>query len=325
MRSIIHIVIFTSVLMGCGAFSYAQVVPQPLSLIASPSSPSPGQHYAVLAATPTIDRYTATFIWTVNGTPRPDFSGIGKNEISLTAGSLGSETRIAVSVRHAKGTSSTSLIIRVSDLALTWFAETYVPPWYRGKALPTQNTVVNIVAMPHIIVGGTLIPPELLMYQWSFDSEADAYKGVDARVFRIRTLDLPGATHTVRVAVEDLKGRVRKEGLIIIAPTAPRIALYATTPLGGVEPRSARSSFSAQRGTLIDFQAEPFFFPVRSRRDLSYQWTVGGINVQGQPENPSLLTINTGTRQGKTSIRVSVDDKQEFIPSAAGLLNLLLQ
>ncbi len=311
-------------LLGSGTLLHAQI-PQPISLIASPSSPSSGQKFTVQAATPTTDSDTATFRWTVNGIAQPDASGIGKHTIALTAGSLGSETRVAVSIAHARGIQSASLVVRVSDLALTWFAETYVPPWYRGKALPSQNAVVNFVAMPRIIIDGAAVPPERLIYQWSLDGEGNALRGLGERIFRIRTLDLPGATHTVRVTVEDSNRRVHKEALAIIVPTSPRIALYAATPLGGVEPRAARSFLSLGLGILTDFQAEPFFFPVSSRRDLSYRWTVGGRAIAGQPENPSLLTLNTGAKAGTIPISILIDDREQFIPSAAGLLNLILR
>ncbi|MBI4137722.1 MAG: hypothetical protein HY472_00550 [Candidatus Sungbacteria bacterium] len=273
--------------------SYAQFIPEPVSLVAEPGSPSPGETIAIRAETPTFDPRQSEFFWTVNGAGRPDLSGRGKNSISANAGDIGSVVRVSVNVRSSDGgDGSASLALRVSDSALAWFAETYTPPWYKGKALPSRDSVVSFVAIPRIVVGGSQVPVQSITYRWRLDNQDDALVGTGERVFRIRTSDLPRTTHRVSVLMEDPASGTKREEEVFIIPTEPRVVIYPATPLGGVETRSA-AAFSFGRGTL-DFQAEPFFFPVIAKSDLSYEWNFGASAVSGSPRNPWLITIEAG-------------------------------
>ena len=185
-------------------FVLAQFVPDQLVLLSSPESPSPGETVTIQANTPTLDKNRLFFEWTVDGKNRSDFSGLGKNSIKLTAGSVGSVIRIGVKVTGAdREIKPTFLVISVSDLALSWFAETYVPPWYKGKALPTQNSVVRVAAIPKFVIGGSAIAPENLIYHWTLDDQENILTGIGQQIFRFRMSDLPKSTHQIEVTVEN--------------------------------------------------------------------------------------------------------------------------
>jgi len=306
-------------------------LPAPLALRANPSSPSPGETILVEASTPTFDRNSAFFDWVVDGKPRSELSGFGKNTITLSAGNAGSVARVEVSVlRKENQELRASLAIPVSQLALVWFAETSVPRWYRGKALPVPTSVTDVTAVPTIVVNGRKLPPQELIYRWSLDSQKDLLVGVGEEVFRFKTGDLPRTSHLVAVVVEDIDKKIRKEGKIFVVTAAPRAAAYALTPLGGVEPRAALSLFATKKRGVLDFLAESFFFPVKSKRELRYQWSVEGTSAQGTPENPSLLTLDTGRwpRGGETTnvpFSLTVDDLNQLVPAAAKSFTVQLQ
>ncbi len=284
----------------------------------------------VTAATPSFDRLTAQFRWTVDGKARPDLSGAGKNSFQLTAGNVGSSQRVSVSVSRASAAAGVaggdaSLTIRVADLTLTYIAETFVPKWYRGKALPVSDSVVGVVALPEVVVDGRRVPPERLIYRWGLDDEKNALSGIGEQVFRIRTSDLPGTSHEIKVRVEDPEGKIRKEGIFYVVPSKPRLAIYGATPLGGVEFRAANGLTAAAQG-LFDFAAEPFFFPVSSRRDLTWQWSIGGATAGGNPETPALITVNASDyTPGALSVAASAQAPGTFLSTASALLTFFLR
>ncbi|TSC76177.1 MAG: hypothetical protein G01um101433_787 [Parcubacteria group bacterium Gr01-1014_33] len=306
--------------------AYAQFsLPQPVSLTVTPSSLSPGATVVIRAETPLFEPSAAVFKWTIDGRARPDISGIGKNEIQLTTGVIGTSIRVIVAVTDPSGTQGTaSFTIPVSDLALSWFAETYVPKWYKGKALPVGDSVVDIAAFPNVVLGGKQIPPENLVYQWSLDDQDRALVGLGKRVFRIRTSDLPKTTHNIHVVVEDTNKRVRQEGEIFIEPTSPRAVIYPVSPLGGIEPRSA-SLFQPNRETS-DFQVEPFFFPVESKRNLTYEWSVGAQSIEGTPENPWAITLHSLIQQVfSTILSAAITDPVTSLSSVSQQVTIFLQ
>lgn len=306
-------------------FIYAQFIPEPLSLSASPSSPSSGQTVTFQAATPSFDKNATFFTWTVQGVLRRDLSGLAKDAITVVAGDVGSAIRVSVASNNTSGSSSVSVTAYVTDLALPWHAETYTPAWYKGKALPVQNSVVAVSAIPTIIIGGVRIAHENLIYHWSLDDEENISEGLGQQTFRMQTSDLPKTSHWVRVVIEDIKKIVRKEGEVFIIPGAPRAALYAITPLGGIEPRAAISIFTAAARGVLDFQIEPFFFSSKTRKKLSYQWTLAGAAIQGSPQNPFILSIDTSAQsRGGFQIGASVDDDNNLVPAASKLFTLFL-
>lgn len=304
-------------------FANSQIIPDPLSLVASPSAPSAGEKVTVLASTPTIDKEATIFSWTVDGKSRPDLSGQGKYVITLAAGSVGSAISVRVDISGSRGeTGSAALSIPTADLALVWFAETYVPRWYKGKALPTQSSTVNIVAISNI----KNLQAENLIYRWSLDDEDNILAGAGKQIFRIQLSDLPKATHHIRVKVEDASKTISKEGELFIISTSPRVAIYPLTPLGGIEHRSAPAFFSSSVRGQLDFTAEPFFFSVSAKKELSYQWSIAGGEAVGTAEAPYILSLNTGDSPvGVAPISVSIKPLEQFISTVSKTLTLLLQ
>lgn len=324
-----YILVQLTILLLLAAFfipTNAQLLPKTVSLNTSPSSPSPGETVTVTASTPFFDKNTAYFDWTVNGTPRDDFSGLGKNTITFKAGSLGSVISVHVAVSRSGGAGGVSDIsLSVSDLALIWFANTRVPAWYKGKALPTLNAEVEIVAFPELVLEGVRLPASHLIYRWSFDNEKNILTGVGERTFRIRTSSSPRVTHRVRVEVEDTEKRVKKERVIFISSVSPRAFIYPFSPLGGVEPRNGTGIVATVKRGLIDFIAEPFFLIARER-DFRYNWSVERAPITAIPSRPNLLTLST--QEGPShaipvSVSVSGDDK--FSAPVFGTLNVILR
>ena len=320
------LLITTAAVFLAGYGVHAQITPPPLSLASSPAAPSPGQQVTIQAATPTFDKDAAFFEWTVDGEPRPDFSGQGKNTITVTAGELGSVMRVSVRVVRAGGGAEVSLQIRAADLSLTWSAETIAPKWYKGKALPTSGSIVDIAAIPGFIIDGQTIKPDALIYRWTLDDQTNALVGLGKQVFRIKTSDLPQTSHQIEVVVEDPDKKIRKTGRMFVVPTTPRAVIYPFTPLGGIESRTTNQTIGQRRG-LSDFAAEPFFFPVASKQNLAWVWDIGGTPAQSSASGASMITIDTTNQpQGTLPISVRVEYAKSLIPqSASKILNLFLQ
>lgn len=327
MRQILKTFLLTVLLFLPVYFIFAQFTPNPLVLLATPQSPSPGEIVVIEASTPTLDKNRIFFDWTVDDKNRTDLSGLGKNLIKITAGSVGSSIRINVSISGAdKEIKPASLVINVSDLSLVWSAGTYVPHWYKGKALPTQNSIVRVVAVPKIIIDGAVLRPESLIYHWDLDDEENMLVGIGEQTFRFQMSNFPKTTHQIEVTVEDNEKIVRKKGRILLTAISPEVKIYPSSPLGGVEFRSSSFfTFTKLRG-LLDFVAEPFFFTVSAKKELNFNWQVANREIQGTPNNPYLLTIDTtGQVASIIPISVTADDTNTTIPSAFNTLSLTLQ
>jgi len=292
-------------------FSFAQIsfpsLEPPASITAAPSSPAPGEIITLQAVTPIFDKDTTFYEWTINGKFRADLSGRGKYSAEATAGPVGSV--ITVSVRATasdKSVATMSSTIRVSALALVWSADTSLPPWYDGKALASPGSTVTVVAIPEIVIAGKTVDPKNLVYQWGLGDEKKYATGVGKQSIQIRTSQTPQASHWIRVTVEDIGRTIKKEGAIFVTNRDPSASVYRFSSVGGTEYRSAQTITQITKGEALTFVAEPYYFPDK-KPDILYRWDIGGLKVEGSPENPHILTIQT-----------------EALPAAVTLISLLV-
>jgi len=313
---------------GPGGIDALVPAPDPLSLFAIPETPGPGEEFTVSARTPTFDKNSARYDWAVNGKKRPDLSGIGKHTIALVAGKLGDTISVSADITRLDGAGGAiALTVRVADIAMPWFAETYVPRWYKGKALPIPESIVRVAAIPEIIIGGRKIPPQNLLFRWGLDNEEKVQEGMGIDSFRFKMGVLPETTHIVSVTAQDLERRVKKTQRVAVAAHDARANIYAVTPLGGIEARRAITDYES-RQTVLDVQVEPFFFNIKNRNDLTYDWRLNGQIVSGPAERPYLLTVDT-RGAGITSIPVATTVSSEHNgivpPSVTKSLNLRIE
>lgn len=325
-RFFLYIIILTTI-AGFSPASLAQFFPKAVSLSANPTSPSPGETVAIEALTPLFDKNEGVFAWKVNGIERPDLSGMGKYLISLSAGRLGASMEVSVIITRKNGPGGqASLSIPIVDLALTWVSDTRIPKWYRGKALPIPESIVSVIAIPGVLVNNARIPPKNLIYKWSLDDEINALSGIGQDVFRIKMSPFAKQTYRVNLVVEDTGKKIRKEENIFLTPFSPRMTIYPYSPLGGVEPRQGTGYIFSKKRGLVDFMAETFNMPINSPKDLQYAWKVKNATVVGSPENPELLTLNTGGEQEEQiPLSVTANDPGRKLPSLTNSMFLILE
>ena len=337
MKTIPCAIISLLILISCEvSFVYAQVPSSPLSrnelvppfaLIATPQSPSPGQKVTITTQATSFDIQRTQYTWTVDGEPRPDASGPGRNSYVFTAAEVGSTKHIDVQAEPMNGRAVTaSLIVYTIDIAMTWTADTYTPKWYKGKALPIPQSLIRVAAIPTIIIEGITIPAEKLIYTWEQNGERVLY-GVGKQIFEFQEPEQAWDTPTIVLTLEDRERRIQKEARVMIVSQIPQAVIYQSFPLGGIEFRRGASAFFPVPPGIIDVQIEPFFFNKQSKYNFSYEWLVQGNPVSGSPKNPFLLTLDTQQQSlNDVSIYATVQDQVKktdlYLPAASSFVTI---
>lgn len=299
----------------------------PFALIADPQSPSPGQQVTIITQATSFDTQRTRYLWTVDGESRPDLSGLGKNSYIFTAAEVGSTKRINVEAQPISDRAVTaSLTVYTTDIAMTWTADTYIPKWYKGKALPIPNSMVRVAAIPTIIIEGITIPAEKLIYTWEKNGER-ILMGIGKQILEFQEPEQSWQIPTIVLTIEDIERRIQKEARVMVASQTPQAVIYQSFPLGGIEFRRGTSAFLPISPGIIDVQIEPFFFNKQSKYDFSYEWLVQGSPVLGSPKNPFLLTLDTQQQLlHDVSIYATVQDKVKdtdlYLPSAGSFVNI---
>ena len=207
----------------------------------------------------------------------------------------------------------------IMDLALTWSAKTYVPKWYKGKPLPSASSIARVTAVPNVVIDGRRLGPKELIFTWDLGIQRGAVSGPGEDSVELQVSDIPNNGYRIYVTVEDLEKRVQQGAARTVRPLLPKLVTYALSPLGGVEPRSSLKTAIIKEHEARDFVAEPFFFPITTKKELAFKWLTGPFEVIGISQRPYILTVDTGgVKDRGASINVSAQQEKPLLSASTG-------
>lgn len=290
----------------------------------SPQYPSPGQTVHITAESPIVDLATADISWSEGSKQLP--GGLGATSIDVTAGPLGTRLDIVARIETSEGiaiTSSTSLI--PTQIDLLYDGDTYSPPFYRGRALPSAGSVLELHALPWFRApNGSFIDSKDLIFTWKQGgSIVAAASGKGKNTARITLASFASAGNiTVIAASSDRK--LVGETQVQIPIAEPILDLYQEHPLFGILAHAALGSSATIEDTQATLAAVPYFAPTRSLTDpgLTFEWMVDGVPVP-ETQGNNQITIEPKTRKATVSVSLSHNDSIYF--GVSGLWNIALQ
>lgn len=140
----------------------------PINIEVLPENPNPNEPVKITVNSFSTDINSASITWIVNG--KISKTGIGEKVFILTVGDTGTNTKLDIVVKTKEGeTVNNTLNFSPVAVDLVWQSESFVPPFYRGKAMYSHQNNVTMIAIPHIVSGGKEINPKNLVYSWSKD------------------------------------------------------------------------------------------------------------------------------------------------------------
>ncbi|MBI2099782.1 MAG: hypothetical protein HYT48_00370 [Candidatus Vogelbacteria bacterium] len=206
---------------------------------------------------------------------------------------------------------------------LLWQANTYTPPWYRGHSLPTAGSVVKVVALPHIKVGGGL-PAQAgeasardLIFRWQKDGrDVPSVSGAGQDTLSY-IVDSGG--NTIAVAVLNRTGTLLAARRLTLLASEPKVVLYEEDPLAGTAYWQAVATTTLLAEPELTVRAEPYFFTraaVEAGR-LNYEWKLNGKKIITDAANTQLLTFAAPAEGGgENTIELAVSNLANALQSA---------
>jgi hypothetical protein len=280
----------------------------------TPSYPKPGDAINISLEAYGIDLDKAPIKWSIDG--KVSKEGIGAKSFDLTAGKLGEQTVVTIEIQPPYSNIMVKTVtINPQSVDIIWEANTYTPPFYKGKAMFTPQEKAVFVAMPNITdSNGIQADPKTLTYKWSRDQEVlgslSGY-GQNSLLYTGNILMRP-----VETRVEIGGANASASGFMYVATKEPETYLYEKNPLYGILfNKEVSSSFAfgdKEERTLAVF---PYFFGINSRNanNLKYKWTLN-YNPIEVPENQSEMTFrNVDKLEGKSLVNVSLKNKTNFL------------
>jgi hypothetical protein len=280
--------------------------------------PTPGTNETVIVSLDSrivnVNRMLIT--WFVDGVVVE--SGIGLTEITITTKSQGELTRIEAYIQVDNTTNLRKwLQIAPADLDILWQAETYTPPFYRGKALPTPESHIRIVGLPNLRNQGIQNLENNVVFNWRVNNENqpdDSGFGQNPLVIRNDFLRIE---ERVSLEVQLRDGLSRAERSVVIPITSPKIITYrGDSPL-----RNANNlNFENTNRQAAQIIAEPYHFSTRPELLglLSYRWRVNGQVLNDiNPQRPHVLDIQPDDTRGAANVSLFIENPTKLLQSAS--------
>jgi hypothetical protein len=317
-KNIKVLILFLALICVFFAFSVsAQIKSNDISLSLNPKDPGANETVYASISSYMTDLNKSFISWTLNG--QTVVQGVGQKNFTFKTGDSGSQTSIDVKIDNADG-SSTSKQIVVSPIGidLLWEAyDSYVPPFYKGKALLTSEGTVKAVALMNSSKSSGA------SYNWKLDdtskTDSSGY-GKNFYVFKKSYLD---RNNTVEIAASNLLGSSLGSGKITIANTNPKIVFYKKDPTLGTQwGKALEDNFRMDSGgeTIV---FEPYFISPKNLNssDLNLTWTLGNSPI-ATPETKNELNIRPESSGGSSKIKVSIENIKKMFLSANKEINV---
>src|SRR5262249_48045983 len=147
---------------------------------------------------------------------------------------IGQKTTIAVAADTGEGLAlSASAVIVPVQIDLYLSSDSYTPPFYRGRALPTSGTNVRAEAIPHLATaGGAEVPSSDIIVTWRKDGQVIADVSGKGRTSALFPLNF--GIGTISVEAQVLDGSLSGEASQRVPQADPQLVLYEDHPLYGL-------------------------------------------------------------------------------------------
>jgi hypothetical protein len=297
-----------------------------LSIAFSPQYPQPGQTVHLTVQGTGLDLAGSTIVWRKGTTAIAQ--GMGVTSADITAGGLGSETVVEADVAGADGSiRSAQATIAPTQLDLLIGSDSYTPPFYRGRALPTAGT--NIIAQASakfVRTDGSAIADSDIAYTWKQDGSvlgSLSGRGRSSAVIPVMHLFTPT---TIEVDAASTDGSRSGQVFAVIPPVQPVLDLYEDHPLYGILYNLALPSTARITDSEMTFAAAPYFAQAAGANDsgLSYAWRVNGEVIPSSASSPSELTVNAANSTGEAYVELETTHATNFYFDAQGAWDIRL-
>ena len=198
------------------------------------------------------------------------------------------------------------------EVDLLWQGDVYVPPFYEGRTLWSNQSEVIILAIPHISSQGRELDPSALTYKWWKDSVVlNTVSGVGKNSISI-TDSITGRPQEIKVEVMTSNGAVLASASKKLSGLPVKILVYENSPLYGL-------LFNHEVGTLYEVRerettlaAIPLFFSSFEKDPgfINFKWNTSSGDTEG---SGSVTYRFPEGATGSARIRVKASNENRFM------------
>jgi hypothetical protein len=283
-----------------------QALSKDLEVKTDPIYPSPNEKVTATVVSNVADLNRADIFWYVND--KLEAKGKGMDEFEFSTKSAGDATIVDIVIKTKEGLRvDKKITINPIEMDIIWEAESYTPPFYKGKALLSPKTTQKIIAMPNFVTpSGKTIPANELIYKWREDGKVLKKKSGYGKYVYYTEAPYLFWDKKISVEVSSFGNSLKAYAEIKPKVITPGVVFYKDLPVEGVWYGDAVGQDFNLSDQEVTVKAEPYFFAKDdiNAGDLKFNWSLNGKRVTG---NNDKLTLRQ--EGGEGSARISVDIK----------------
>lgn len=289
----------------------------------TPPNPAPYENTSITLKSYADNLDNVLISWSANG--KTVASGVGKKSFSTEAPAAGAELNIIATISLPDGAVDSKITIKPSVMVLLWQAnDSYVPPFYRGKALPTPESEIKVVAMPEIRNSAGNISPQNMTYYWKKDYTNNVDGSGYGKSFFLYTNDYLEDSNNISVTTSTLDQKYSANASINIGTKQPKILFYKNdSNLGVIWEKTLPDSYTIQGPEIIE--AIPYFISPKEilTPNLVWSWFINDslIDLTNFKKNSMPLQIETGTH-GVSKLRLKIENQDKIFQTTEKEINI---
>jgi len=291
----------------------------------TPSNPLPHSLVTITLESYDVDLNRSQITWFING--KREQSGLGFKIMAKSLGGAGEEDVWRILISSPDGRQIEKIItFRPASVDLLWQAETYTPFWYQGKALPSSESRVKMVAIAYILKNNSQpYRPEELIFTWYKDGKImsqssgagrDSFTFISGKIL---------AQDRIKVKVSTINNLTTAEKETVVRIREPQVLVYFDNPLTGPVTNQSLSARATAPNPLFTLLAEPFFFSLADLADnqIEFDWRVNDQSLTSRSGNPRAINFRVGSIDGQGLVKLNISNKRSIYQSGRyeGVIN----
>lgn len=293
-----------------------------IRLIVTPQNPKPLDKITVSIESSLVDLSDATITWQLNGRTMEEGKDMRVWNTTLGPNSTATNIKVLINSREY-GIIAKEITLRLGEIDLIYEAETYTPPFYKGRALASAQSIVKAIAVPNLQNRGGQIPSRDIVFTWKRNGEVDAANsGRGKSTYRFSVGNLPSNSPIVEVTASSLDGSIVAYGSLIVPHEKPEIIFYEENALLGVELQRALGDIFIMKQPETTLVAYPYFFSAKAKdsRDLNFTWVINSEEVTPIGNSVAKITLRKPEGSGNSYVSLNIDHaRQIFQTSNSGV------
>lgn len=259
----------------------------------------------------------ATITWYVDSVEQTAFKN--SRSMTLTTGALGKKSVVSVVLTRSDAPQlKASLTLVPTEVHIILEANTYVPDFYKGRALPSIGSQVRTIA---IVEDGTRSAPNVYTYTWS--EENTILFGGPVKGKNVYEFTMPRyGTKRLFVDVADATGNTIGRGAVSLVATDPEMHFYEQSPLRGLSQKvvSDPLPFIGEETTIY---GEPYFISSQMNTgDASFTWKIDGVKTNQNSAVPNAITLQRVGDSGATRVSLDIITNRQIPDFIKGAFNI---